>query len=91
LFDLLSKFTTVKGRLDPFSVVEADRQTVDAILRAQAMRERSHIWIDRVVAFLLGVASSIVASLIYGAVRRVINRRLIEKKEAAQPLPGGDV
>ena len=79
---IVEKLKNEEQKLRP--MVEADRQMVDAVLQAQAARERSYIWVDRIVSFLLGIASSIVASLIYSAMRRVIRRRQDRKKTEAQ-------
>lgn len=65
-------------------IVEADRQIVDAVLQAQATQEQNHILIDRIVSFLLGIASSIIATLIYSAVRSVIHRRQAQKRTEDQ-------
>ena len=56
-------------------VVEADRQMVDAVLQAQAARQRNEIWVERIVAFFLGVTSSIFASFVYSSIRSVLRRR----------------
>ena len=56
-------------------VVEADRRMVDAVLQAQAAYQRKEIWIERIVAFFLGIASSIVASFVYSSIRSVLRRR----------------
>ena len=85
---IVEKLKNEEQKLRP--VVEADRQIVDAVLQAQAARERSHIWVDRVVYFLLGIASSIVASLIYTSIRRVVARRQGRNGMEAQQGTEGD-
>ena len=51
-------------------IVEADRAVVSAILAEEAKRQRRHIWIDRVIAFMLGLSSSILASYLWVRIRR---------------------
>lgn len=50
-------------KLEP--VVEAKRQEVEAVFSLLEDRSRRHIWRDRIVSFLIGVASSLFAALIY--------------------------
>ena len=80
---IVEKLKNEEQKLRP--LVEADRQIVDAVLQAQAARERSHIWVD-----LLGIASSIVASLIYTSIRRVVARRRGRNGTEAQQGTEGD-
>ena len=51
-------------------VVEADRKIVESILMAQDERSRASIWQERLIGFGLGVAGSLIASLILAAVKR---------------------
>ncbi|MFV3405863.1 hypothetical protein ACNFIC_18225 [Pseudomonas sp. NY15463] len=46
-------------------LVETDRATVEAVLRAQEERAGTNIWKERLIGFLLGVFGSIVASIIW--------------------------
>lgn len=64
---VLEELKSEKQKLQP--VVEANKQTVEAIFRIQAERNRAKVWIERLIAFVLGVASSLVASAIYSTVR----------------------
>ena len=51
-------------------VVEADRQIVDSLLRIQADRAKANVWQERLIGFGLGILGSLIASLIWSAIRR---------------------
>lgn len=46
-------------------VLEANQQTVDAIFAIQAQKERTNVWLERAIGFFLGIAGSLIASLIW--------------------------
>jgi uncharacterized protein HemX len=71
--DLVTGLKSEEEQLRP--VVEADRKVVAAILDAQAQRNRANVWKDRVIAFFLGVLASLVASVLFTAIRKVGARR----------------
>jgi hypothetical protein len=71
--DLINSLKSEQEKLRP--VVEANRQTVDAILEVQSQRQKQGIWWERAFGFLLGVISSIVASAVVAVVRYIIRRR----------------
>lgn len=50
-------------------VVKADRQVVEALFRIQAERNRTSIWTERLIGFLLGVIGSLVATVVFSAFR----------------------
>lgn len=56
-----------KEKLQP--VVEANKEVVEALFRIQAERNSQGVWLERIIGFALGVVSSLVASLIWSAVR----------------------
>jgi len=58
----VDELTATKDRLRP--VVDADKETVDAVLSAYTDSSRRSVWKDRAVGFVLGVVASMVASLI---------------------------
>lgn len=64
----LQRLEDEKEKLAP--VVEADREVVEAILRAQAERNQASVWTDRGVGFLSGIVGSLLASAIFGTFRR---------------------
>ena len=50
-------------------VIEADRETIEAIFKLQAEISRRNVWFDRGIGFLLGVFSSLFATFIVGFFR----------------------
>lgn len=50
-------------------VVKADRQVVEALFRIQAERNRTSVWTERLIGFLLGVIGSLVATVVFSAFR----------------------
>jgi uncharacterized protein HemX len=71
--DLVKDLKSEEKQLRP--VVEADRQVVAAILDAQSQRNRANVWKDRIIAFFVGVIASLVASVLFTAIRKVGVRR----------------
>lgn len=55
-------------KLEP--VVRTQRETVEAILAAHSERTARHAWKERVLGFTLGVIASLIASFVYGYLRR---------------------
>ena len=51
-----------KDALEP--VVKTQRETVEAILTAHAVTMRTSIWKDRLVGFMLGILSSLIAAVL---------------------------
>lgn len=64
----LSELKTRQEQLKP--VLEADQNTVNAIFAMQAEHNKNNIWLERAIGFFLGIASSLVASLIWSYFRR---------------------
>ena len=64
---VLQKLKTEKEKLQP--VVEADKQVVEALFRIQSERNQSSIWFERLIGFLIGIVSSLAASLIWSVFR----------------------
>jgi len=52
-----------QSKLKP--LVESDKKIVEDILSIHAERNKINIWIDRLLAFILGVLSSLVAAFIF--------------------------
>jgi DNA repair exonuclease SbcCD ATPase subunit len=73
--DLVKDLKSEEKQLRPVPVVEADRQVVAAILDAQSQRNRANVWKDRIIAFFVGVIASLVASVLFTAIRKVGVRR----------------
>ncbi|MEM8639125.1 MAG: hypothetical protein AAGG51_09965 [Cyanobacteria bacterium P01_G01_bin.54] len=61
--DALNSLNEEKEQLEP--IVQADRETIEAILDFQARRKRTNVWIERGIGFGLGVLSSIIATSIW--------------------------
>jgi len=53
-----------KSELDP--IVTTQRETVNAILEAHSRSTRQYVWKNRFIGFLIGVISSVIASLLVG-------------------------
>jgi predicted ATP-binding protein involved in virulence len=63
-------FERLKKEKEKLSVVvKADRQIVEALFRIQEERNRTRVWTDRLIGFLLGVISSLVATVFWSAFR----------------------
>ncbi|HXQ38177.1 MAG TPA: hypothetical protein VN843_29500 [Anaerolineales bacterium] len=59
----LNRLKNEKTELEP--VVSAQRETVNAILTAHAKATASRAWKERALAFLIGVITSLLATLLY--------------------------
>ena len=70
--DTLINLEEEKKKLEP--IVQADRQVVDAILQLQAEKELSSVWVERGIGFLLGIAGSLIASIIFTVIRKRAGR-----------------
>ena len=51
-------------------IVEADKQIVEALFQIQADKQNKDIWLERAIAFFIGIASSIAGSLFWAYIRR---------------------
>ncbi len=51
-------------------VIEADRKTIEAIFRLQSEVSARKLWLDRGISFILGVISSMLATLIIAVFKR---------------------
>jgi len=66
----LTRLKNEEEKLKP--VIEADRKTVEAILKMQSEIIDKNIWIERSVAFILGVLSSLFATFILSFLKNKI-------------------
>jgi chromosome segregation ATPase len=57
-----------RNKLKP--VLEADRKIVEALFQIQAEKQQKNIWLDRAFGFFIGVASSLVGSLVWAYAKR---------------------
>jgi len=57
-----------KEKLEP--IVQADREVVEAVLQLQAEKELSSVWFERGIGFMLGIAGSLIASIIFATIRK---------------------
>ncbi|WP_158681613.1 hypothetical protein [Microbulbifer pacificus] len=64
----LQSLENERKKLEP--VVQADREVVEAILKLQAEKEVSSVWLERGIGFLLGIAGSLIASIIFAFARK---------------------
>lgn len=71
--DIINTLKTEQEKLRP--VVEADRQTVNAILELQSQKQQQGAWWERGIGFALGVLSSALASAIISLVRYLLKKR----------------
>ena len=65
--ELIAKLTKERSDLEP--VLRAERQVVDQILSMQEQRARRQQWLGYAGAFVIGVLSSMVASLLISLAR----------------------
>jgi len=65
--ELITRLENEQSRLQP--IVEADREVVEAMFRTQAEMQRADVWLDRLIGFFLGIAGSLLATLIWAALR----------------------
>lgn len=54
-------------------LIAANKETIEAVLNAQAEKQRNSIWIDRIIGFLFGIAGSLIASAIWSRFHRRTN------------------
>jgi len=64
----IAKLKDEEKKLRP--VIEADRKTIEAIIKLQSDIVGKNIWLERSIAFILGVFSSLFAALILGFLKR---------------------
>jgi len=58
-------------------VVEADKKVVEALFLLQSEQNKTTVWIDRLIGFLLGIFGSLIASIIFSAIRLGQNNKKI--------------
>lgn len=83
--EVLLQLKSKKNELQ--SIVNAEEATVEAIFRLQEKRAAANIWYERFVGFLIGVISSIIASIILDGVSIKMAKRRNDqlKQPTAQP------
>lgn len=59
----LAKLNDEKAKLEP--IILTQKETVEAILAAQALRSMKDAWKERVIGLFLGILASVLASIIY--------------------------
>ena len=67
--DVLTELKKEEQNLRP--IVETDRGVVNAILEAQAKQTKQDLWKDRGIGFALGILASLIASILFSAIRKV--------------------
>ncbi|MDR0872036.1 MAG: hypothetical protein LBN27_01030 [Prevotellaceae bacterium] len=65
---LLENIQQQRKEIEP--LLKTEKQIVREILNAQTKYERKNIWLDRAIAFFLGIASSMIATLLLSKVIR---------------------
>jgi len=65
---LLENIQQQRKELEP--LLNTDKQIVEAILTAQNKYEKKNIWIERAIAFFLGIASSMIGTLLYNRFKK---------------------
>lgn len=61
-------------------VVEANRETIEAIFQAQEKRSRKSVWKERGIGFLMGLATSFIATVMW-SICVYISRKKKEKEQ----------
>lgn len=69
-------------------VVEADRQVVESLFRIQAERNLANVWKDYLIGFLLGILSSLIASLLWTLIRLRWPKKSLRPADPASAGPG---
>ena len=64
----LEELKAESDRLQP--IVAADKETVKAVLAAHSRSQSGAIWRERIIAFIIGVASSMAAAFLFTKFRR---------------------
>jgi len=64
----IRKLNEEKSKLEP--LVNTQRETVDAILATHSERTAKRAWKERMIGFSLGLAASLIASMIYEYLKR---------------------
>jgi septal ring factor EnvC (AmiA/AmiB activator) len=64
----IRKLDSEKTKLEP--LVQTHRQTVEAILAAHSARTAKHAWKERLLGFALGAIASLLASIVYGYLKK---------------------
>jgi len=73
---VVEKLKSEQSILKP--VVEADKEVIEALFKLQAQQNSANVWVDRIFGFLLGIAGSLIASIIFSAVRRGRHNKQIQ-------------
>jgi hypothetical protein len=82
--EIVAGLQTEHEKLKP--VVETDRKIVDAVLSAQADRQKIDVWVERGYGFIIGVFGSLAATFIWtGAARWKGNISTITTEPAVIP------
>ena len=71
---VLQELRSEHERLKP--VVEADRNTVEAILAANAHRQELSVWWERCIGFVSGTVASLIAAVIWAFASRLWRKRV---------------
>jgi hypothetical protein len=74
---VVEKLKSEQSVLKP--VVEANKEVVEALFKLQAQHNSANVWVDRAIGFLLGIVGSLIASIIYTAVRRNRHNKQIQQ------------
>lgn len=72
--DLINSLKSEQEKLKP--LVEADRQTVDAILQLQYERTEHAVWRERSIGFLMGFVASLLASFAISFIKFFMKKRV---------------
>jgi len=67
--DTLHRLRSQSEQLRP--IVEADDKVVQAVFSAQFRSQASRIWLERIISFIIGIASSMLGSMILSRLRRM--------------------
>lgn len=75
--DLLSKLEQEREKIEP--LLKADRALVDALLeqyyQIQIRKNEENVWKERGIGFIIGVASSLVASILWFVIPQIVRKR----------------
>ena len=59
-------------------LVEGDRQVIEALFQYQDERNRIVVWKERVIGLFMGIAGSLIATVIWGLIRRRVANKKIQ-------------